>query len=517
MTTETTTKTTTESTARTPGTGTPGIDPGTTNGPRADTPTDSAARPEDGRPPSPDHLSRRDALVLFVLCAAQFMVALDFSVLNVALPVLGRDLGMSPSALQWAVTAFALPSGGFLLLFGRIGDLFGRRRLFLAGLAVFGAASLLATFAWDPASFLAGRAVQGLGAAAIVPTGMSLLTTTFPEGPARDRALGISGTLLSLGFTVGMVAGGVLTDVLSWRSTMGLLSLFALVVLPLATGLLPSSGPRHTDAAGAPDRPRLDIPGAVTVTGGLLALIYALSTAADRGFGGADVVTTLVAGVLLLGAFVRIESRADAPLVSLRMLRRRTVAWGNLGGLVTFSMMSTVVFALTLYLQETLGLSAFETGLVFGAQGALSAVAGMYAPKVIGRFGARRTLAGSLAGQGLFVAGMLLLNAHTWSVWIAVVGVSLASMFHLGAIISYGLTVTSGVPDEEQGLATGLVTSTQQVGITVGIPLLGVLATTSDDLLAGVHTVLALDAAIVLAAAALVAVGLGRQGAARAR
>ncbi|MFD7790054.1 MFS transporter [Streptomyces sp. NPDC059759] len=460
------------------------------------------------RPPRAERLSRRDRLVLFVLCAAQFMVALDFSVLNVALPVLGGDLGMSRAALQWAVTAFALPSGGFLLLFGRMGDLFGRRRLFLAGLALFGAASLLATFAWDPASFLAGRALQGLGAAAIVPTGMSLLTTTFPEGPARDRALGVSGTVLSLGFTVGMVAGGVLTDVLGWRSTMGLLSLFALVVLPLAPGLLPESR--------TPERPRLDVPGAVAVTGGLLALIYALSTAAENGFGGADVIVALVAGVLLLGAFVRIESRAADPLVSLPMLRRRTVAWGNLGGLVTFSMMSTVVFALTLYLQETLGLSAFETGLVFGVQGVMSAVAGMYAPKAIGRFGARRTLVGSLAGQGLFVAALLLLGTQGWSVWIATAAVSLASMCHLGAIISYGLTVTSGVPDEEQGLATGLVTSTQQVGITIGIPLLGVLATTSDDLLTGVHTVLLLDAAIVLAAAALVAVGLGRRGAGRA-
>ncbi|MFJ8802716.1 MFS transporter [Streptomyces sp. NPDC102487] len=460
------------------------------------------------RPPRAERLSRRDRLVLFVLCAAQFMVALDFSVLNVALPVLGGDLGMSRAALQWAVTAFALPSGGFLLLFGRMGDLFGRRRLFLAGLALFGAASLLATFAWDPASFLAGRALQGLGAAAIVPTGMSLLTTTFPEGPARDRALGVSGTVLSLGFTVGMVAGGVLTDVLGWRSTMGLLSLFALVVLPLAPGLLPESR--------TPERPRLDVPGAVAVTGGLLALIYALSTAAETGFGGADVIVALVAGVLLLGAFVRIESRAADPLVSLPMLRRRTVAWGNLGGLVTFSMMSTVVFVLTLYLQETLGLSAFETGLVFGAQGVLSAVAGMYAPKVIGRVGARRTLVGSLAGQGLFVAALLLLGTDGRSVWIATAAVSLASMCHLGAIISYGLTVTSGVPDEEQGLATGLVTSTQQVGITIGIPLLGVLATTYDDLLTGVHTVLLLDAAIVLAAAVLVAVGLGRRGAGRA-
>ncbi|MFG3211484.1 MFS transporter [Streptomyces tendae] len=450
--------------------------------------------------PSAPRLSARDRLVLFVLCAAQFMVALDFSVLNVALPVLGADLGMSTSALQWAVTAFALPSGGFLLLFGRMGDLYGRRRLFLAGLALFGAASLLATLAWDPASFLAGRALQGLGAAAIVPTGMSLLTTTFPEGPARDRALGISGTLLSLGFTVGMVAGGVLTDLLSWRSTMGLLALFALVALPLAPRLLPESR--------TPERPRLDVPGAVTVTGGLLSLIYALTTAAEHGFGRTDVLVALGAGLLLLAAFVAVESRSAAPLVSLPMLRRRTVAWGNLGGLVTFSMMSTVVFVLTLYLQEILHLSAFETGLVFGVQGVLSVVAGSYAPRVIGRFGARRTLVGSLAGQGALGLSLLALGEGGWSVVLATAAVSLASMCHLGAIISYGLTVTSGVPDEEQGLATGLVTSTQQVGITVGIPLLGVLATTATDLGSGVHTVLVLDAVIVLAAAVLVAVGL---------
>ncbi|MEV7748896.1 MFS transporter [Streptomyces griseofuscus] len=466
-----------------------------------DTTTQTSPAADTAAPGIP-RLSTRDKLVLFVLCAAQFMVALDFSVLNVALPDLGRDLGMNTSALQWAVTAFALPSGGFLLLFGRVGDLFGRRRLFLAGLALFGAASLLSTLAWDPASFLAGRALQGLGAAAIVPTGMSLLTTTFPEGPARDRALGISGTLLSLGFTVGMVAGGTLTDTFGWRSTMALLTLFALIVLPLAPGLLPESR--------TPDRPRLDVPGAVTVTTGLLSLIYALSTAADHGFGRPDVLAALAAGLLLLAAFVLVESRSAAPLVSLPMLRRRTVAWGNIGGLVTFSMMSTIVFVLTLYLQEILGLSAFETGLVFGFQGVLSVVAGTLAPKVIGRLGARRTLVGSLAGQGALTASLLLLNTHLWSAWLATAAVALASMCHLGAIISYGVTVTSGVPDAEQGLATGLVTSTQQVGITVGIPLLGVLATTSGDLLSGVHTVIALDAAIVLGAALLTGLGLRR-------
>ncbi|MFY4717940.1 MFS transporter [Streptomyces sp. LaBMicrA B280] len=477
-----------------------------------DTTTQTSPAADTAAPGTP-RLSTRDKLVLFVLCAAQFMVALDFSVLNVALPDLGRDLGMSTSALQWAVTAFALPSGGFLLLFGRVGDLFGRRRLFLAGLALFGAASLLSTLAWDPASFLTGRALQGLGAAAIVPTGMSLLTTTFPEGPARDRALGISGTLLSLGFTIGMVAGGTLTDSFGWRSTMALLTLFALIVLPLAPGLLPESlphSPKGMGGAPIPDRPRLDVPGAVTVTAGLLSLIYALSTAADHGFGRADVLAALAAGLLLLTAFVLVESRSAAPLVSLQMLRRRTVAWGNIGGLVTFSMMSTIVFVLTLYLQEILGLSAFETGLVFGFQGLLSVVAGTLAPKVIGRLGARRTLVGSLTGQGALTATLLLLNTHGWSVWLAAAAVALASMCHLGAIISYGVTVTSGVPDAEQGLATGLVTSTQQVGITVGIPLLGVLATTSGDLLSGVHTVIALDTAIVLGAALLTGLGLRR-------
>ncbi|MFI6942797.1 MFS transporter [Streptomyces sp. NPDC050418] len=471
-----------------------------------DTTSPAAKSPADTGPSTPagtPGLSVRDKLVLFVLCAAQFMVALDFSVLNVALPVLGADLGMGDAALQWAVTAFALPSGGFLLLSGRLGDLYGRRRLFLAGLGLFAAASVLATFAWDPASFLTARALQGIGAAAIVPTGMALLTTTFPEGPQRDRALALSGTLMSLGFTVGMVLGGILTDTLGWRSTMGLLGVFALIVLPLAPVLLTESQ--------SPERPRLDIPGAITVTGGLLALIYALTTAAEHGFGTLDVQLTLAAGVLLLAAFLRIESRTEQPLVSLPMLRRPSVAWGNLGGLITFSMMTTIVFVLTLYLQDTLGLSPFQTGIVFGVQGISAAVAGSLVPRFVGRLGARRVLVAGLAGQAVFTAALLLTGTGTLGVVLATAVASLACFFHMGAIIAYGITVTSGVPNEEQGLATGLVTSSQQLGLTVGIPLLGVLATTADDLTAGYRTVVALDAAIVLAAALLIAVGLRRK------
>ncbi|WP_328546889.1 MFS transporter [Streptomyces platensis] len=478
-----------------------------------DTPTGTAPAPgaaPDAAPTGP-RMTRRAQLILLLLCGAQFIIALDFSILNVALPVLGRDLGMDQADLQWAVTAFALPSGGFLLLSGRIADLFGRRRLFLIGLGLFTVASVLAALAWSPAVFLTGRVLQGLGAAIIVPTGMSLLTTTFAEGPQRERALGISGTVLSMGFTIGMVLGGVMTDGLGWRSTMGLLSVAGVAVLVGAPLLLTES--RH------PERPRIDVPGAVTVTGGLLSLIYALSTAAEQGFGRPDVLVTLLAGVGLLAAFVVVESRAAQPLVSLPMLRRRTVAWGNLAGLTTFAMMSTVIFLLTLYLQEVLRLSPFHTGLVFGVQGVVSAFAGLVAPKVIGRLGAHRTLLTGLLIQAGFTAALLGLGTGS-GLWLALTGVALGSLGHLWAIISYGVTATSGVPDAEQGLATGLVTSSQQVGITIGIPLLSAVASAhiaalradgsglAQATLGGIKLALGLDAALLAVVALLVAAGL---------
>jgi EmrB/QacA subfamily drug resistance transporter len=462
--------------------------------------------------PAPERMTTRAKLVLFVLCAANFMVALDFSILNVALPTLGRGLGISQASLQWAVTAFALPSGGFLLLAGRIADLTGRRRMFVSGLALFTAASLLATLAWDPAVFLAARAVQGLGAAMIVPTAMALLTTSFAEGRQRDRALGVLGTLMSLGFTAGVVFGGVLTDTLGWRSTMGLNVVMGVLVLIAAPVLL-------TESRG--ERQRLDLPGAVTITGGLLALIYALSTAAQRGWGRPDVIAALAAAATLLAAFFVIESRTAQPLVTLRVLRRPTVAWGNLGGLTTFAMESTVIFLCTLYLQQVRGYSPMTTGLIFGVLGLGAVVGGVAAPRTVGRLGARAALPAGLLVQGVLTAAIATLGASDGVILLLIAGTA-AAFGHMHAIVSYGIAATSGLSDDEQGLATGLVTTAQQVGLTIGIPLLSALAsaraghlrasgrTFAQATLGGVRLGLAVDAGVVLAVALLIAVFLGR-------
>ncbi|WP_042402842.1 MFS transporter [Streptacidiphilus carbonis] len=465
--------------------------------------------------PTAAKLSVRARLVLFLLCAAQFAVALDFSILNIALPTLGRDLHMTQANLQWGMTAFALPSGGFLLLFGRIADTVGRRKIFIAGLSLFTASSVLATLAWSPAAFLAGRALQGVGAAAIVPAGMALLTTTFKEGRERDRALGIMGSLMALGFTFGMVLGGVLTETLTWRSTMALNVVMGLLVLVGAPLLLTESRNEV--------RQRIDVPGAITVTGGLLALIYGLSTAAQSGFGDASVIGALVAAVLLLGGFIVIESRTEQPLVSLRILRRPSVAFGNLGGLTTFSMMTAVVFLGTLYLQQVNGLSPVSTGLIFGVMGIVCAITGNVAPRVVARIGSVRTLVGGLLLQGALTAVLLTISHGSGGTWVFTVAASLAAVGHLSAIVAYSVTATSGLPNDEQGLATGLVTTTQQVGMTVGIPLLSAVAsarsdalrsaghTVADATLGGVRVGVGVDAVLIVALAVVVGFGLRKR------
>ena len=469
------------------------------SGPGSAAPSTAAGR-ADGR------MDRRARLVLLILCTANFLVGIDFSILTIAVPAIGRDLGLGESSLQWVATAFALPSGGLLLLFGRLGDVVGRRRVFLAGMTLFTLASVLTALAWSPAALFTARALQGLGAAGVVPTGMALLTTSFPEGRARDKALGIAGSLMATGFTVGTLIGGVVTDLVGWRFTM---------VLPIVLGLLVVAGtPVLVRESRSTRRERLDLPGAVAVTGGLLALIYALSTAAQVGWGRPSVFGTLAAGVALLALFLLVEARSAQPLVSLRVLRRRTVAAGNLGGLLAFATATAASFLGELFLQQVNGLSPISTGLVFGWIGVVAAVSGNLAPRAIGRFGSGPVLVVGMFVQGL---GTVVLATMTRgdSVLILLLGGSVWIYANLHAIVGYNVTATSGLANEEQGLATGLATTTQQVGLTIGIPIMSALAAAHangalragrervDALADGFRWALGADAAITVAGAAL--------------
>lgn len=456
----------------------------------------------------------RQRLILVVLLAAQFMLAVDFSILNVALPVIGRGLGFPLAGLQWIVTAFALAAAGFSLLFGRIADLFGRRRVFLIGLAVLAVSSLAGGLATSPWMLLTARVAQGLATAAVTPAGLSLLTTAFPEGPLRERALGLNGALMSAGFTSGAVLGGLLTDLLSWRWAFFVNVPVALAVLLVAPRVIAESRP-------AGDRPRLDLPGAATVTGGLLALVYGLTAAGERGWGDPLALGALVVAAGLLVAFWFVERASASPLVPVRMLRRRTVVWGNAAGLIAFATETSLVFLMTLYLQRVLGFSALATGLAFGVLGAGTVLGGVYAPRVIGRLGTRNTLVTGLVVQAVATAALVLLG--TGGGWL---GLLLAATFVGGvgnmlAIVGFMVTATSGLPDQEQGLATGVATMTQQVGITLGTPVMSAIVTArmtalgggtaATTVLDGVGTAVLVNAGLVLLAAAASAVLLRRK------
>ncbi|MGI5166082.1 MFS transporter [Spirillospora sp. CA-253888] len=439
-------------------------------------------------------MTGRHKLILTLLLGAQFMLAIDFSILNVALPVVGEGLGFGLGSLQWIATAFALPAAGFTLLFGRVADLFGRRRMLLAGMALLALGSLIGGLATTPALLLTGRVMQGLATAIATPAALSLLTTSFPEGPARTRALGLSGALMSAGFTVGAVLGGVLTDLLSWRWAF-------LVNVPVALVILAVT-PLVVAESRAAGRPRLDVPGAVTVTGGLLALVYGITAASGW---------ALAAAAVLLVAFVLVERRAAAPLAPLGILTKRTVAWGNVGGFIAFATETSLVFLMTLYLQEVLGYSPLATGLALGVLGAGTFAGGVVAPRVMARLGGRLTLAAGLVLQAAATVALLGLGESRDALPLLLAATAIGGFGNLVAIVAFMGTATSGLPDGEQGLATGLATMTQQVAITLGIPVMSAVAAARPGVLDGVHLATLANAGIALAGAALIAAMLRRR------
>ncbi|MGW1507877.1 MFS transporter [Streptomyces sp. NPDC002394] len=452
-----------------------------------DLPTPSSTRP--------DRMTGRMRLVLVVLLLAQFMLAVDFSILNVALPVIGQGLGFTLGGLQWIATAFALAAAGFTLLFGRVADLIGRRRLFLGGMAVLGLASLAGGLATGPGTLMAARVAQGLATAAVTPAGLSLLTSSFPEGPLRAKALGLNGALMSAGFTTGAILGGVLTDLLSWRWAFLVNVPVALAVLLVAPAVIAESRPAV--------RPRLDAPGAITVTGGLLALVYGLTVTGEHGRPDPTALAALAAGAVLLAAFVLVERRAASPLVPIHVLRRRTVVRGNLAGLVAFVTETSLVFLMTLYLQDVLGFSPLAAGLSFGVLGAGTVLGGLAASRFIGRFGARAALVSGGLLQALATLSLYALGDDRGSLALLLTATFAGGVGNMLAIVGFMVTATSGLPDGEQGMATGLATMTQQIGITMGTPVMSAVVVTAPVLLDGIGRAVLVNAAIVAAGAVL--------------
>ena len=445
---------------------------------------------------APTVLTPRLRLVLVLLLASQFMLAVDFSILNVALPVIGEGLGFSLGHLQWIATSFALCAAGFTLLFGRVADLFGRRRLFLGGLVLLGAASLVGGLAQSPEVLIAARVCQGLATAAVTPAGLSLLTTSFPEGPLREKALGLNGALMSAGFTTGAILGGLLTDLLSWRWAFFINVPVALAVLIIAPTVIKESRPDK--------RPKLDLPGAISVTLGLLAMVFGLTQAGEKGWGSADALLPLAAGVALLLVFYAVERKVSAPLVPLSVLGRRSVAWGNVAGLIAFLTETSLVFLLTLYLQEVLGFSPLAAGLSFGVLGIGTVVGGSTAPRVIGKLGTRQTLIVGGILQTVFTVALLGLGDDRSWMWLLLVATFAGGVGNMLVIVGFMVTATSGLADHEQGLATGLATMTQQVGITMGTPIMSAVTTAAmtgsgaSAILGGLKVAIAVNAALVL-------------------
>jgi len=438
-------------------------------------------------------MTARQRLIVVLLLGTNFMLSVDFSILNIALPEVGRAVGLDVADFPWVTSAFALPAAGLSLLFGRLGDIYGRRRMFVAGLALLALASLLGGIATGSTLLLGARALQGIATAMTAPAALALLITAFADNGQRARVLGLNGTLLSGGFTVGALAGGMLVGVLSWRWAFLINVPFALVILALTPFVVPAG--RSSEGV------RLDVPGAATVTLGLLAVVHGIIE---------WFVPSLIAGAILLALFFWIERRAAAPLVAIEKLARPSVRWGNIAALTIFSMEAGLVFLMTIYLQDVLHVGPLTTGLVFGVPGLASVAAGVVAGRIIARQGARPVLLAALLVQGGLTAPLILLGAESSWVWLLVPALFVGFLGHITAVVAATVIATSDVADADAGLATGLVTTSQRVAVTVGIPLLGAVMVMRADLLAGIHLALLVDVVLTLAVVATIMAGLKR-------
>ena len=420
----------------------------------------------------PAAFDRRAWVTLLVLCGVLFLDGLDVSMVGVALPSIDADLGLSTSTLQWVVSGYVLGYGGLLLLGGRTADLLGRRRVLLGALAVFAAASLLGALVESGPLLIAARFVKGAAAAFTAPAGLSIITTTFAEGPARNRALGIYTATGASGFSLGLVLGGLLTTV-GWRWTFLLPFPIAVILLIAAWRLLRPDPPR---VAGG----RFDLLGAASVTGAMLALVFGLAGAPDAGWTSARTLGAFAAAAILGATFLSIERRVAQPLVRLGILRSPVIAGANLAGMAVFACYFGFQFMVTLYMQNLLGWSALETALAFLPAGLLVAFGAPRMGPLATRVGTAPLIA---AGLLSFVAGYALFIPIDASPVYPVAILPTMLLLGLGFALTYpavNMAATSGVADHEQGLASGLVSTSFQLGGAVGLAIVTAVITSGE-------------------------------------
>lgn len=452
--------------------------------------------------------------VLLAACAGQFLVVLDVSVVNVALPSMRADLGLSTIGLQWVLNAYSIAFAGFMLLGGRAADIFGRKRMFLVGLGLFTAASVAGGLAQEGWQLLAARAVQGLGAAVLAPATLTIVTAAVPPGPARTRAIGTWSAVGAGGGAAGGLVGGVLTDLLSWRWVLLInVPVGALVLVGAAMWL---GGTSHAEGRGG-DR-RLDLPGAVLVTGGLAAVAYGIVQTEESGWTAGATLLPLLGGIALLALFVAVEARTVAPLMPLKLFRSRAVSAANVAMLVCGSASFSMWFFMTVYAQNVLGYTPLEAGLALIPSSLSVVIGSKLAPRLMVRAGAR-----NIAVIGALVAA----TGFGWQSTMTADGTYLASILGPGILMMAGVGLaatplaslaTSGAAPGDAGLASGLINTSRVMGGALGLAVLSTVAaartaggTNAEAMTAGYALAFRTGTGVLLAGAVLMLFWLPRR------
>lgn len=441
-------------------------------------------------------------LALFILAVSQLVMALDYTIIFVAMPSLGSELGFSANHLQWVVSAYSLAFGGFLLIGGRLSDLMGRRRMFIIAMALFGLGSLMGGLAESQLMLIAARGLQGLGGALLSPATLSLIMSNFNEGPERNRAMGIWASMGGVGMSLGLLLGGVLTSYVGWEATFLVnvpISLLAVILAPFVlTESKAPAGAKHYDAAGT-----------LSVTAGLLSVVYYLIQAPVEGWVSASVLPFALTGVLLLAAFIAIEKRTKEPLISFRMFRNRNLTGAALTAFLFSASFGSLYYFLTLYTQDVLHYSAIQSGFSFLPL-TLSAFVGA---KLINTMLTKVGVAGTIAaGMGLGAAGFLILTglSASGSAWSIIPGTVIIGIGQALVFTTMFIAGSAGIEPKEQGVASALISTGQQIGGAIGLAVIMAIISASlgtgstlehlqpAELNSAIHTAFLISAATTL-------------------